>query len=55
MCTHYDGAASGLAVDALVAQVEDQCGGAVKEPKHTDAHKELCRRGEVTLQVGVTG
>lgn len=52
MCTHYNGAAACLAVDGLVAQVEDQCGGAVKEAKHTDTHKELCRGGEVALQVG---
>lgn len=50
VCTHYNGAASCLAIDALVAEVEDQRASAIKEPKHTDAYKELCRRGEVTLQ-----
>lgn len=52
MCTHYDGTPGGLAVDILVAQIEDQCGGAIKEPKHTNRHKKLCRGGEVALQVG---
>lgn len=50
LCTHYNGAASCLTIDALVAEVEDQRTSAIKEPKHTDAYKELCRRGEVTLQ-----
>lgn len=50
VCTHYNGAASCLAIDALVAEVEDQHASAIKEPKHTDAHKELRRRGEVALQ-----
>lgn len=52
MCTHYDRTAACLAVDGLVAQVEDQCGGAIQEPKHTNTHEELCRGGEVALQVG---
>ena len=55
MCTHYDGASGGLTVDVLVSQVEDQCGGAIKEPEHTDTHKELCRGGEVALQEGLVG
>lgn len=55
MCTHYDGPAGGLAVHVLVAQVEDQCGSAIKESKHPNTHKELCRGGEVALQVGVIG
>lgn len=50
VCTHYNGAASCLAIDVLVAEVEDQRASAIKERKHTDAHKELCRRGEVALQ-----
>lgn len=50
VCTHYNGAASCLAIDALVAEVEDQRASAIKEPKHTDANEELCRRGEVALQ-----
>lgn len=50
VCTHYNGAASCLAIDALVAEVEDQRASAIKEPKHTNAYKELCRRGEITLQ-----
>lgn len=37
----------------LVAQVEDQRGGAIEEPEHADAHKELRRGGEVPLQEGV--
>lgn len=53
MFTYYDGAASGLAVDVLVAQVEDQRGGAIKEPKHTDTHKELCGGRVVALQEGL--
>ncbi len=53
--THYDGTAGALAVDTLVAEVEDQCGSAIKEPKHTDTHKELCRGGEVALKVGLIG
>lgn len=50
VCTHYHGASSALAVDALVSQVEDERGGAVQEAKDADAHKELGRRGEVALQ-----
>lgn len=50
VCTHYNGAASCLPIDALVAEVEDQRANTIKERKHTDAYKELCRRGEVTLQ-----
>ena len=49
--THSEGSATGLPVDVLVAQVEDQREGAVQEGKHPHAHKELCRGAEVTLQV----
>lgn len=50
LCTHYNGATSCPAIDALVAEVEDQHANAIKERKHTNAYKELCRRGEVALQ-----
>lgn len=55
LCTHYDGTTAGLAVDSLVAQVEDQCGSAIKESKHTNTHKELSRGGEVTLKEDLFG
>lgn len=54
MCTHYDGTTAGLQVDAPVAQVDYECGGAIKEGKHTNTHKELCWRGEVALQIGLS-
>lgn len=50
MCTHDYGASSRLAIDALVSQVEDESGGAVKEGEDADAHEELGRRGEIALQ-----
>lgn len=51
MCTYNDGTTICLAVDTLVAQVEDQSSGAVQEAKHTDTDKELSRGGVVTLEV----
>lgn len=41
MCTHYDGTSTGLTVDTLVPQVENQGGGAIKKRKNTDADKEF--------------
>lgn len=52
MCTHDHGASRCLPIDALVSQVEDESGGAVKEAKDADAHEELGRRGEIALQKG---
>lgn len=40
-CTHYDGPAGVLPVHALVAQVQDERGRAVKESEHTHTHEEL--------------
>lgn len=41
MCTYYDGTTTGLTVDLLVPQVENQCGGAIKKPKNPDTDEEF--------------
>lgn len=52
-CTHYDGPTGVPSVHALVAQIQNERGCAVKESEHTNTHKELSRRRVVALQEGV--
>lgn len=49
---YYDGPPGVLSVNALVAQVQDERGGAVEESKHAHTHEELGRRRVVALQEG---
>lgn len=53
-CSHkqvYDRSTARLPVYILEAQVQDKCRSGVQKCKHTDTDKELCRGGEVSLQV----